>query len=129
IEAEVAFRTDDKPRAYAAFQEGIRANMNKMGISASDRDAYLNHPSVAVGAAGLTLELIFREKWKALFLQPVVWDDARRFDYAYEGFELPLNAVQSTFIRRLVYPNVERSRNGANVPAVNSVIENLWWDQ
>lgn len=129
IEAEVAFRTDDKPRAYSAFQEGIRANMNKMGISAADRDAYLNHASVAVGASGLTLELIFREKWKALFLQPVIWDDARRFDYAYEGFQMPLNAVQSTFIRRLVYPNVERSRNNANVPSVNSVTEKLWWDQ
>ena len=129
IEAEVAFRTDDKIRAYNAFQEGIRANMNKMGIDAASRDAYLNHASVAVGPAGLTLELIFREKWKALFLQPVVWDDARRFNYGYEGFQLPLNAVQSTFIRRLVYPNVERSRNGANVPPVNSVVENLWWDQ
>lgn len=129
IEAEVAFRTDDKIRAYNAFQEGIRANMNKMGIDAASRDAYLNHASVAVGPAGLTLELIFREKWKALFLQPVVWDDARRFNYGYEGFQLPLNAVQSTFIRRLVYPEIETSRNGANVPTVNSVVENLWWDQ
>lgn len=129
IEAEVAFRTDDKIRAYNAFLEGIKANMNKMGVTPADRDAYLNHASIAVGSAGLTLELIFREKWKALFLQPVIWDDARRFNYGYEGFQLPLNTVQTSFIRRLVYPNVELSRNGANVPVVNSVIENLWWDQ
>jgi hypothetical protein len=129
IEAEVAFRTNDKPRAYAAYLEGIRANMTKMNVPAAAMNAYINHPSVSVGADNLTLELIMREKWKALFLNPVTWDDARRFDYAYQGFILPLNAVQATFIRRLIYPNVERSRNGANVPNVGSVIDKLWWDQ
>ena len=129
IEAEVAFRTNDKPRAYAAYLEGIRANMTKMNVAAPEREAYLTDAAVAVGADNLTLELIFREKWKALFLSPVTWDDARRFNYAYNGFQLPLNAVQTTPIRRLVYPNVELSRNGANVPAVGSVIERLWWDQ
>jgi hypothetical protein len=129
IEAEVAFRTNDKPRAYAAYLEGIRANMTKMSVPAAAMNAYINHPSVSVGADNLTLELIMREKWKALFLNPVTWDDARRFDYAYQGFILPLNAVQSTFIRRLIYPNVERSRNGANVPNVGSVVDKLWWDQ
>ena len=129
IEAEVAFGTNDKARAYAAYLEGIRANMNKMGIAAAARDAYINNPAVSVGANNLTLELIFREKWKALFLSPVTWDDARRFNYGYSGFQLPLNAVQTTPIRRLVYPNVELSRNGANVPPVGSVIDRLWWDQ
>lgn len=129
IEAEVAFRTNDKPRAYTAYLEGIRANMNKLGVAAADRDAYLNKPAVAVGSANLTLAHIFREKYKALILMPVTWDDARRFDYQYAGFQLPLNAVTSTFVRRLVYPSVETSRNGANVPAVNSVTQKLWWDQ
>ncbi|HEY1023508.1 MAG TPA: SusD/RagB family nutrient-binding outer membrane lipoprotein, partial [Flavisolibacter sp.] len=112
-----------------AYLDGIRANMNKMGIAAGARDAYVNDPAVSVGANNLTLELIFREKWKALFLSPVSWDDARRFNYGYNGFQLPLNAVQTTPIRRLVYPNVEISRNGANVPDVGSVIQRLWWDQ
>ncbi|HEV7332000.1 MAG TPA: SusD/RagB family nutrient-binding outer membrane lipoprotein [Flavisolibacter sp.] len=129
IEAEVAFRTNDMTRAYNAYLEGIRANMNKMGVTPAARDAYINNPAVSVGANNLTLELIFREKWKALFLHPVTWDDARRFNYGYNGFQLPLNAVQTTPIRRLVYPNVELSRNGANVPEVGSVIQRLWWDQ
>lgn len=129
IEAEVAFRTNDKMRAYNAYLEGIRTNLTKMGVAASAREAYLTNPKVAVGANSLTLEHIFREKWKALFLHPVTWDDARRINYNYPGFELPLNAVQTTPIRRLVYPNVELSRNGANVPAVNSVTQRLWWDQ
>lgn len=130
IEAEVAFRTNDRTRAYNAYLEGIRANMTKMNVAAAARDAYINNPIVSVGANNLTLELIFREKWKALFLHPVTWDDARRFNYAYNSFQMPLNAVQSTFIRRLVYPNVELSRNGANVPAVaGGVTQRLWWDQ
>jgi hypothetical protein len=42
---------------------------------------------------------------------------------------LPLNVVTSTFIRRLVYPSVETSRNGANTPTVTDVTQRLWWDQ
>jgi len=129
IEAEAAFRSSDLPRAYAAYLEGIRANMNKMGVPAPARDTYINHASVSVGAANITLALIFKEKYKALFLMPVTWDDARRFDYAYQGFQLPLNVVTSTFIRRLVYPTVETSRNSINVPAVADVTQKLWWDQ
>jgi hypothetical protein len=129
IEAEAAFRSNDKPRAYAAYIAGITANMNKMGVAAAARDAYINDPTVSVGEANLTLALIFKEKYKALFLMPVTWDDARRFDYAYQGFQLPLNVVTTTFIRRLVYPTVETGRNSENVPAVTDVTQRLWWDQ
>ncbi|MEP6927981.1 MAG: SusD/RagB family nutrient-binding outer membrane lipoprotein [Ginsengibacter sp.] len=129
IEAEAAFRSNDLARAYAAYLEGIKANMNKIGVAAAARDGYVNDPSVSVGEASLTLGLIFKEKYKALFLMPVTWDDARRFDYAYQGFQLPLNVVTNTFIRRLVYPTVETGRNSANVPAVSDVTQRLWWDQ
>ena len=129
IEAEVAFRTNDKTRAYAAYLEGIKANMNKVGVSAAARDVYVNYPTVSVGASNLTLQLIFNEKYRALFLTPVTWDDARRFDYQYPLFQLPLNVKTTTFVRRLVYPSVEISRNGANVPAVTDVTQKLWWDQ
>lgn len=129
IEAEAAFRSNDLSRAYAAYIEGITANMNKMGVAAAERDAYINDASVSVGAANITLSLIFKEKYKALFLMPVTWDDARRFDYAYPGFQLPINVVTTTFIRRLVYPTVETSRNSVNVPVVTDVTQKLWWDQ
>jgi len=130
IEAEAAFRSNDLPRAYDAYLEGISANMNKMGVPAAARDTYINHASVSVGAANITLSLIFKEKYKALFLMPVTWDDARRFDYGYQGFQLPLNVVTSTFIRRLVYPTVETSRNSVSVPpGVTDVTQKLWWDQ
>jgi hypothetical protein len=129
IEAEAAFRSNDKPRAYAAYLEGIRSNMNRMGVTAADRDAYVNHPSVSVGDANLTLNLIFKEKYKALYLNPETWNDARRFNYQYQGFQLPVNVVTSTYVRRLVYPSVETSRNGANTPKITDVTSKLWWDQ
>lgn len=130
IEAEAAFRSNDKLRAYDAYLEGIKANMNKMGVSAASRDAYVNHASVSVGSANITLDLIFKEKYKALFLNPETWNDARRYNYQYKDFELPLNRVVNNYIRRMVYPSIEISRNGANVPPnVTDVTQKLWWDQ
>ncbi len=131
IEAEAALRqtVPDKPRAYAAYLAGINANMTKMGVAPAAQLAYVSAASVSVGAANITLALVFKEKYKALFLQPVTYDDARRFDFAYTGFQLPLNAITAAPARRLVYPTVEVTRNGVNVPAVSGVLTKLWWDQ
>jgi hypothetical protein len=129
IEAEAALRKNDKPRAYNAYLDGIRANMNKMGVSAANRDTYVNDPSVSVGSANITIDLIMKEKYKADFLSPETWNDARRYNYQYKNIQLPLNVVTTTFIRRLIYPGVEESRNGANTPDVNDVTQKLWWDQ
>ena len=131
IEAEAALRqaVPDKARAYAAYLAGINANMTKMGVAPAAQLAYVSAPSVSVGAANITLALIFKEKYKALFLQPVTYDDARRFDFAYTGFQLPLNAIEAAPARRLVYPSVEVTRNGVNVPTVSGVLTKLWWDQ
>lgn len=129
IEAEAKLRNNDKPGAYAAYLAGIAANMNKMGVSATARDTYINDPSVSVGEDNITIDLIMKEKYKALFLSPETWNDARRYNYQYQGFQLPLNAVTSTYIRRLVYPSTETSLNGKNVPDVSDVTQRLWWDQ
>ncbi|MGV3586671.1 MAG: SusD/RagB family nutrient-binding outer membrane lipoprotein [Adhaeribacter sp.] len=129
IEAEAALRASDKTRAYDAYLAGIRANMDKLQVPAADRDAYLQNPTVAVGADNITLALIFKEKYVATYLNPEAWNDARRFNYAYKDFTLPVNAALPTFIRRLEYPTTsERSRNAANVPSVGSLSDRLWWD-
>src|SRR5690606_18645733 len=69
IEAEVTLATDPG-RAYDAYLEGIRAHMNKLGVPAAERDAYLEDPAVAVGSGALTLQRIMDEKYKAMFLHP-----------------------------------------------------------
>lgn len=128
IEAEAAFRIGNKTRAYTAYLAGIRAHMDMMGVSATARDAYIALATVSVGATALTLDLIFKEKYVAMFLHPEAWTDARRYDYKYKDFTLPFNAALTTFIRRSAYPVIETSRNGANVPNV-TLSTFLWWDQ
>lgn len=127
IEAEAAFRSNDKPRAYTNYLAGIAAHMDRMGVTLADKNAYINDPSVSVGATNLTLALIFKEKYIAMFLHPEAWVDARRFDYMYKDFGLPANAALTSFIRRAAYPSMETSRNGANVPTV-TLLTRMWWD-
>lgn len=138
IESEAALATD-KPRAYAAYLEGIEAHMDMLTYEEAEdqadyelaKAAYLAAPSVAVGADALTLDLIMKEKYVAMFLHPETWNDARRFDYAYKDMSLPANLnpnLNGEYIRRLAYPDSEVSRNGGNVPQV-TLLDRIWWDQ
>lgn len=128
VEAEAAFRAGDRQRAYTAYLEGIRAHMDKLEVPVAERDAYLSNPAVGVGAANLTLDLIFKEKYVVTYLNPEAWNDARRYDYQYANFTLPANAALPTFIRRLAYPQGETSKN-PNTPDSPVLSEPLWWDQ
>ncbi|HEX8315467.1 MAG TPA: SusD/RagB family nutrient-binding outer membrane lipoprotein, partial [Flavisolibacter sp.] len=127
IEAEAALPTN-LTRAYNAYLAGINANMDKLQVPAgAERTAYL--AAASVGAANLTRAMIMKEKYVATYLNPEAWNDARRYDYAYKDFTLPVNAALPTFIRRLSYPSGERSKNGMNIPNVGSLSERLWWDK
>lgn len=128
IEAEATFNMD-KTRSYNAYLAAIRANMDKFQVSAADKEAYMAQPTVAVGVAAFTKDLIFKEKYIATYLNPEAWNDARRFDYQYKDFTLPVNAALPTFIRRLDYPQGERSKNSTNVPVDVPRTTRLWWDQ
>lgn len=128
IEAEAALRANLPARAYTAYIAGITAHMNKLGISTANRDAYLARPEIAVGQGSLTLPVIFREKYIVMFLSPEAWVDARRFNYAYPGFQLPAGALLTEPIRRLDYPSSEQSLNSGNVPQITGLTQRLWWD-
>jgi len=128
LSAETLFRSGNKPDAYTAYITGIKAHLTKLGVADSAIQRYTTDPAVAVGAANITLPLIMKEKYIACFLSPFTWDDMRRLDYAYKNFSLPVNALLTTFIRRMNYPTDELSRNGKNVPAVQ-LTDHLWWDQ
>ncbi len=129
IEAEAALATD-RTRAYNAYLAGINANMDKLQVPTNEKIAYLADPVVAVGAAGLTKELIFKEKYIATYLNPEAFNDVRRNNFNYKDFTLPVGAVLPSFLRRLDYPLVaERNKNGANVPNDPPRSARLWWDQ
>jgi hypothetical protein len=128
IEAEAQFRSGHPDEAYAAYIDGIKADMQKLGVPDTAITRYTSDPAVAVGSGGLTLALIMKEKYVACFLNPVTWDDARRYDYQYKDFNLPADAHLNEFIRRAEYPTSETSRNGQNVPSI-TLTDRMWWDQ
>ncbi len=129
IEAEAHLRNGSPGEALTAFLEGIRANMDKVGVAESDREDYIASAYPGLSASTLTLDDIFREKYAALFLQAETWVDARRYDYDYKDFELPEGANLPTFIRRVQYPSTELTRNAENTPIVGSLDEHLFWDE
>ncbi len=130
IEAEAALAANDPIRAYTAYEEGIRAHMEKLGVDPADIDDYWNEPSVSVGAANLTIDEIMKEKYVATFLNPETWNDARRYDYGYAGFSLPANhnpELGGEFLRSVRPPDSEVQRNGSNIPT-QSLLQRLFWD-
>ena len=128
IEAEAAFRSNNKPLAFSSFIDGIKANMDKLGVAPADQTAYLT--AKAITAANLTLADIFREKYVITYLNSEAWNDARRYDYGYKNFQLPVNSnLNGAYIRRVAYPGDEYKENGNNVPEQMPLSTNLWWDK
>ncbi|SFC43223.1 Starch-binding associating with outer membrane [Parapedobacter composti] len=131
IEAEAHLALDNKFAAYTAYLAGIRAHMDMLAVSAAERDAYINNPAVSVGEEDITLDLIMKEKYVALYLSPETWNDARRYDFNYADMTIPdqLNPdLNGQFSRRLQYPSSEFTTNSDNVPRVN-LLDRIWWDQ
>ena len=144
IEAEARFLANggtvgsvgSTEEAYQAYLDGIEAHMDKVGVAAEEKEAYLADPQVAVGAANLTLDRILKEKYIALFLNPEAWVDLRRYDYSdqvFRGFALPANhnpQLGDEFIQRAAYPFDELSRNSAAVEAnTKPLAADMWRDQ
>lgn len=135
IEAEAYFLKGNTTLAYGAYMAGVTAHLQKVGISPADVSAYTSHPAVAVGSAGLTLELIMKEKYIAMYLNPEAWVDVRRHQYdanIYRGMNKPANyneALGGEFIRRVLYPNEEINRNSTEVtPHIKPMQEVMWWE-
>lgn len=133
IEAEAALRSGQNARALTAFEAGVTGSIEKMfsllgqdGSSAATDYLQAAYPDLDAG--DLTLDLIFREKYAALFLNPETWVDARRFDYQYTDFTLPENAALSEFIRRVQYPETELIRNTENTPSV-TLTDRIFWNR
>jgi hypothetical protein len=118
---------------YQAYLDGIRASLDKIGVTDTARTRYLASPRVAVGASELTLGNIMVEKWKALFLNPEVWADLRRWEYnpqVYKDLTLPANhnpELGGKWIQRAQYPEAEFTRNGPNATANQKPLAEPMW--
>jgi hypothetical protein len=120
--------------AYDAYLGGITANMDKIGIDATLRDAYINDPVIAVTPASLKLEHIMKEKYIALLLNPEIFTDLRRYDFStdiYQGLDMPIgrnpDIPTGLWPRRAIYVTSEVDRN-PNISQVN-FWDKVWWDQ
>jgi hypothetical protein len=142
IEAEAAFRANNRDRALMAYTAGITAHCDKLGVTAADRTAYLQSPAVVRSAAALTLADIMRQKYIAMFLNPEAWVDMRRYDYStdvYRGFMPPANVnpqLMGRFPRRFLPGTQELLYNRNNAYAELGVLSDpdwiaspMWWDK
>lgn len=140
IEAEAAFKANDKTRAYNAYIAGITNNMQRLGVASGDITTYLSSAAVAANATSLTQSHIMLQKYIALTFDPEIWVDMRRYDYSaavYPGLQQPANpnpALAGKWIRRLPPFSTEIDYNKANVEAIGGLAadyigKNVWWDQ
>lgn len=124
IEAEAILRlSGDIPSAQEAYQEGITANMQKLGVSDADITTYLanngtlpDDPKDAINQVAIQADI-------ALYLNPEAWTTYRRTGspslIPVDGTDIP---------RRILYPQTEYSYNADHVPASTLYTPVLFWD-
>jgi len=105
----------------AAYQSGIGASMQKLGVASGDIASYIAANGTLTSSNALSK--IAYEEYVALYLNPEAWVLWRR-----TGFPA-LTATKGTDIpRRFLYPQTELSYNKANVPAGTMFSPKIFWD-
>lgn len=136
IEAEAYFYLDNLGSAQNAYEEGIRASMEKLGVTGSEIDLYINSLTELADRANddQILNDIITQKYIANFLNYEVFNDWRRTGYPeLEPAASPLTP-SGTIPVRFPYPNSELSNNAEHVAGTGIPIgfgaleENVWWD-
>lgn len=127
VKAEATLRTSGNyAEAQTYFQNAIKANMDKLGISPTTANTYVvangTLPTTSVDAA---ISKLANQEYIALFLNPETWTLWRRTGSP------DLQPVSGTAIpRRLLYPQSEISFNGANTPSsVTLFSPKIFWDK
>lgn len=96
IKAEAQFWKGDKPSAYATTVEAVNRNMNRLGVTTEtpNKKAYYDRffEIKLPGEALFTIADLMQQKYVAMYLQPEMWTDVRRYNYssktngiAYDG--------------------------------------------
>jgi SusD family. len=148
IQAEASLRKGDKAGALAAYEEGVKANMRKLGVPAAAINNYWNAQladNLSAHFDNLTqgLSHIMRQKYITQCLNPETWVDMRRMDYSNDiygpSLRRPANIntvifdpnMPNQWIRAMVYENNEQNRNpeavGDNTEKYR-LLTPLWWD-
>jgi hypothetical protein len=127
-EAALTLGTTGNAREY--YKNAMQASMNKVGVSETPANAYINQRLQAYDAAPTVdakLRIIMRDKWVAQFGMGIeAWTDWRRTGYPRLRASTD-NVTGDIFPRRLPYSINELTSN-ANAPAQVLSIIPVWWD-
>jgi hypothetical protein len=124
--AEAVLRNGGSIVASQAFyQQGIQANMSKLGVQQADITAYIAAHGTLPADPDQAIAQIAAEAYLALYLNPEAWTVWRRTNSP------ALTPVTGSNIpRRLLYPQTEYSYNKANVPgSVTLFSPKIFWDK
>jgi hypothetical protein len=122
IEAEASLKTNDKVRAANAYNDALKASLQREGVFGDG--AWFNTQKESPET--ITFEKIMNQKYMSSFLQVECWNDWRRT--AYPALTKANGAVISEIPRRLPYPDDERLYNGDNMPTGLTLTSRVWWD-
>ncbi len=141
LQAEAVLRGWTQGNAATLYREGIEAHMKQMGLydpnSSISSDAITAYTDAHSLAAGKELEQINTQYWVASFLNgPEAFANFRRSGFpALAPNPYPGKGISSAFIRRLTYPDSERSVNSGNVlqaisrQGADNLETPVWWDK
>ena len=126
VQAEATLRTSGNiANAQTFYQAGIRANMEKLGVSSADINTYLAAHGTLPGSVDAAIQQVAYQEYIALYLNPEAWSLWRR-----TGVPAITPTVGNNIPRRLLYPQSEVSYNGANVPKqVTLYNPKVFWDK
>jgi Starch-binding associating with outer membrane len=121
IEAEAAFKTNDKVRAATAHNNAVKASLAKFNLT----DAAYVTANASETDVTITLEKIMQQKYIALYTQIEVFNDWRR-----TGLPALLPARgQAAIARRFPYAQNERLYNNANYKTGVTQFDRVFWDK
>lgn len=139
IKAETQFHLNDRSGAMASYQQGIRTNLERLGVPEGQIISYMGSAKVAQNAADLKISDIMMQKYLALYLQGETWSDMRRYGYSTEAYpdlyypRYALTEWAGKYIQRFPYdPQTEYVFNPKEIDRLGAKVRNwvfkpVWW--
>jgi hypothetical protein len=132
-EAEARLIVTGAAAADVPYRDGIRASMQKMGISTAAINTYLAaRPALGTLTNAAALQEIITQKYIANFLKVEPWNDWRRTGYPVLPSPVP-NALLPNIPQRIRTPGSELSNNvnqlmSTGIPTgLEGMMVKVWW--
>ncbi len=127
LKAEATLRaTGNYATAQTFYQNGIKASMEKLGISNADIAAYITaNGTLPTTSVDVAIAAVAIQEYIALYQNPEAWTLWRRTGSP----QLEPVAGTNGIPRRLLYPQTEYSLNGDNTPKATLYTPKIFWDK